>query len=861
MKLLVKILFFIIFSFIFEELSCQITDDFDDGDFTQNPTWMGDTDKYIVNSNKQLQLNASEAGTANLAVKYDVFDTLEWRFYLKNAFAGSANNFVEIFLCADDADLARAGNGYILRFGEAGSNDAVELQRLQAGTREVVCRGKDGLISSSFALWFKVIRTPEGHWTIASDDTGAGDYSTDSEGYDNILPPYPVFGISATVTAGNIKKVYFDDVYIGPIQIDKQPPQPISLVVVDSNNLELMFDEAVTASSAYNTHNFICDNGVGNPSETHLSDDKTTIFMSFAKEFPNGQQMNLIISNITDIAGNVLSETKMNFLYFRPQEFDLIISEIMADPEPSVGLPAFEYLEIQNMTDFDVNLKGWAVIIGSSVKVITDDCTIKAMDFLVFCSENAAPELSALSDSVSVSVLPSFNLPNNGSKIQLCDYLGMVIHSVEYSIAWYGDANKSDGGYSLEIIDPWNPCIGAAGWTASNALSGGTPGAKNSVDGIINVVPKIENVEFINSSDLLVRFNQTMETNSLISSGRISLDDGIVPIEAAADAAYASEIILYFDFAFQKNERHRLGIGGGLTCNGTEITDSLYFVFGLPDKTEQGDILINEILFDPIAPGVDYVELYNNSSKILNINELKLGNISHTFPNPPDTTYKDVSSKSYLLMPDEYVLLCSDTAIVAEQYGVSNERFVQMPSFPTFPISNGHPVVALKTGVVVDEMAYSEKMHYPLLSVTRGVSLERVEGSDVRSWHSAAADCGYGTPGYKNSMSVIIDDEAKIGVVPEIFSPDNDGRDDITAINIELNDYGYSVSVDIFSDDGNRIRRLLAPELSSGHNVLSWDGTDDGGSKVRPGIYILLIETFTVDGKSQRYKRAVVVAD
>lgn len=861
MKRLVKILFFIIFAYVFGDLHCQITDNFDDGDFTQNPTWTGDTDKFIVNGNKQLQLNASEAGTANLAVKYDVFDTLEWRFYLRDAFAGSANNFVEIFLCADDENLARAGNGYILRFGEAGSNDAVELQRLQAGTREVVCRGKDGLVSSSFALWFKVIRTPDGHWTIAVDDTGAGDYSIDSEGFDNTLPPYPVFGISATVTAGNIKKVYLDDVYIGPMQIDKQPPQPVSLVVVDGHNLELTFDEAVTAESAYNTHNFVCDNGVGSPNETHLSDDKTTVSMSFANEFPNGQHTNLIINNIADIAGNILSETKIEFLYFRPQEFDLIISEIMADPEPSVGLPAFEYLEIQNLTDFDINLKGWAVIIGSSVKVINDDCTIKAMGFLVFCGENAAPELSALSDSVSVAVLPSFNLPNNGSKIQLCDYFGTALHTVEYSLAWYGDAYKADGGYSLEIIDPWNPCVGAAGWTASNAPSGGTPGAKNSVDGIIEVAPKIENVEFINSSDLLVRFNQTMETSSLIDGGRISLDDGIVPIEAAADAAYASEIILYFDFAFQKNERHRLGIGGGLTCNGTEITDSLCFVFGLPDTTKQGDILINEILFDPIEPGVDYVELYNNSHKILNINELKLGNITQSFPNPPDTTYKDVSSKSYLLMPGEYALLCSDTAIVAEQYGVSNERFVQMSSFPSFPISGGHPVVALKTGVVVDEMVYSEKMHYPLLSVTRGVSLERIEGSDVRSWHSAAADCGYGTPGYKNSMSVKTDDKAEISVVPEIFSPDNDGRDDITAINIKLDDYGYSVSVDIFSDDGNRVRRLLMPELSSGHCVLGWDGTDDDGNKVRPGIYILSVETFTVDGKSQRYKRAVVVAD
>ena len=48
-------------------LFAQVTDDFSDGDFTQNPSWSGTADKFTINTNLQLQLDAEEAGTAYLS--------------------------------------------------------------------------------------------------------------------------------------------------------------------------------------------------------------------------------------------------------------------------------------------------------------------------------------------------------------------------------------------------------------------------------------------------------------------------------------------------------------------------------------------------------------------------------------------------------------------------------------------------------------------------------------------------------------------------------------------------------------------------------------------------------------------------
>ena len=81
--------------------------------------------------------------------------------------------------------------------------------------------------------------------------------------------------------------------------------------------------------------------------------------------------------------------------------------------------------------------------------------------------------------TLGVSGFP--NLTNAGENILVLGPSFNLIHSVSYRSFWYRDEIKQEGGWTLELIDPNNPCEGANNWRASTAMIGGTPGLQNSI--------------------------------------------------------------------------------------------------------------------------------------------------------------------------------------------------------------------------------------------------------------------------------------------------------------------------------------------------------------------------------------------
>ena len=845
-------------------LNAQVSDDFEDGDFTQNPSWTGTQSLFKINTSKQLQLNDAQEGEAFLTTTNAMAINTEWRFWVKLSFSPSSNNNARFYLISDKEDITQPLNGYFLQLGESGSSDAIELFRQSGNDVQSVCRGTEGLIASSFTLRIKVIRDTDGLWKVFADPSGGENFTPQGEGSDNTFTTTTHIGFYCKYTVSNSTKFYFDEVYTGDIIVDNTPPVLLSVVPDTDSSLQLQFDEAVSNATAEISTNYELDQGFGNPVQANLdASDPTIVHLQFIGAFKNGQTYLLAVSNVEDLSGNIMQPTEIPFTFYHPQPFDVVINEILADPSPSVGLPEYEYLELFNQTNNIIDLSGWTLTIGSSEKLF-ETVVIEPKDYLILAKEEAEALLGTYGPFYGFS---SFSLTNSGQSLVLRDEAGVLISTVEYADTWYNNPDKEDGGWSLEQINPENICSGRENWTASNDSKGGSPGAENSVIDEIIFLPQLVHFEMPDNKTLQLIFSQRMDMEILADKTAYSVDQSVGnPSEVFTFEEEPEKVELLFENEFEAGTIFQLTISKQLqNCLGLEMAADTMVSFGIPAGANSNDILINEVLFNPLTNGVDYVEIYNHSDKVIDLKSLQLGTVKNSPPNPPDTSFYTISDVQTLFIPGEYLLLTSSPEAVKNQYSTTNpDGFLKLDPFPSYNNDEG-TVLLISASGLIDAFIYSEDMHYPLLNYVDGVSLERTRfdspTQDENNWHSAAESAGFGTPAFQNSQYIPPENPSdEISLLPEIFSPDNDGYDDVIGIHYQFDQPGYVMTVNIFDANGQPVRQLVNNEYLGTTGVINWDGIRDDNSKAPVGIYVFFIQVFDLDGNVKKYKKVGVLA-
>jgi hypothetical protein len=845
----------------------QFTDNFSDGNFTSNPAWVGDTDKFIVESGV-LRLNDTQAGQSYLATESSISLETQWEFWVRLTFTPSNNNHPKIYLVSDVQNLKGAINGYFIQIGkDGGDNKRLFLFRQDGTTATELLAGSQNLApGTNNIIRIRVTRDNDGLWELWADASGDQLLIPQGSVSDLTHTETSWFGMVCNYTVSNANRFYFDDFVVSEIVPDLEPPRVNVVEVVSANQLNVHFSKLVEPATAEDTDNYFVNQGIGNPLTASIFPIQPNIVqLFFVQSFEENLFYELQIDNVEDFSGNLMEAYTGNFVLYVAQRYDLVFNELMADPTPEVGLPPFEYIELYNTSEFPVNIDGWILQHGTTKRVLPF-AIVEPGGYVLLVAESAVQFFLPFGNVVGVPGLSTTALTNAGTSLILFDPNEQVVSFVNYSDRWYGNPAKANGGWSLEKIDPFNFCQGVGNWTASGNPLGGTPGAVNSVLGSNPDItpPDLLRIGSVDQTTIKLFFSETMDEDGLhglSQAGNFGIGNILVVEPQLPDFSTA---LLTLETPLETGRIYEISLPSQVTdCAGNALNRRTARV-AVPQPAVAFDVVINEVLFNPPDGGSRYIEIYNRSEKVF---ELK----DHTISSKDTiqgflTTIREISSESYLLFPGDYVVLTTNPDAVRNTFMTTRPHaFIGVGSMPSMTNTSGVLALANKSLVEIDLFAYHEDMQFALLTNKKGVALERVNFNrptqDRSNWHSAAQSAGFGTPGYQNSQysADFSSQHGEIEIYPEVFSPDSDGHDDLLTISYRFENPGYVATVRVFDSRGRLIRNLVRAELLAVNGAFTWDGTTDDYQKAPIGIYIIHLEVTDLTGKVNHYRKTAVL--
>ncbi len=800
----------------------QTIETFSDADFTNAPSWKGTDSLFKINSNFQLQSAGKSSLTpAFLTLPFLSNDSLEWDFWIRIAFNPSSQNQARYYLFADSIGLNQSRNAVYIQFGgSTGNTDSISLYALNNGVSMPIIRGRPATLGSTNNLvQIKVKLYQQKHWQLFSD-TSINKQSEILEGKATFeLPFNAVFqGIWFRYSIGNAANVYFDDFYFGPERVDTSAPVIVFSNLLSDSSLELYFSEPLEMSKA----EFLLNQKT--VSNYLVQTEKITVY--FKEKLVSKQPNTLTLKNICDKQQNCQKDTSINLLYVEPYLYEVLITELLPDPSPSVGLPDAEFMEIYNNSNVPIPLKNLTLADESKTYPFpSTPIVLLPQEFLILFN----PKDSALFKAYAQKL--AMNLPilgNEGKTFFLLNQKLDTIHSYTYNLSSYQDPQKSQGGYTLEMIHPSRLCQKQLNWQASINPSGGTPGVQNSAWqlGPDTLSPTLLNVSYSGLNQIFLKFNEAIHSNEITP-----ISCTLNGIECLVDTQGTSDLILTLKDSLQHKKSYRLICSGIKDCSLNESIVDTNLAFYEQREPPFLGLLINEICFDETKasffPSADFIELYNASNYAINLQNLSLSTNRNTIPLAPMVLY-----------PDAFIILCkSDFANEFCKYGnaLGLNNFPSLTFNETLTLSNGQ-------GKIIHQVSYkSDWLNNQLYLNPLAASLELSPTNNPclkeEIWQASLSKLG-STPGRKNSVLKKVDDLTaphlkmsclKDSMVLLTFSEDIDSAQ----IDIRWKNGSNLISPSYFE---NNLQKLSvdARNFNLPQDLQIWAAQDCAGNKMPP---------------------------
>ncbi|HEX2934134.1 MAG TPA: lamin tail domain-containing protein [Bacteroidales bacterium] len=833
----------------------QFTDNFDDGDFEHNPTWTDDSSAYLVNTNGMLQLNA-KAIDGRSYIYIPLNNTVEtWEFNVKMDFNPSSTSYCKVFLMADQPKPANIVQGYFLKIGS--TNDDICLYRKEGNAEILLINGRDKMLNTSTVnSSIKVTRGIEGNWELLCDTTGSTDYKWLGSSSDNSLQQLNFFVIECVYIASRSTKFCFDDFRITSQEYsDGTIPTLARFRPLSKTKLECSFSEPIPI---YTKEGFLLNDSIIPQTIEALND---RLIITFPYPF-SCEDNKLLISGISDKWKNSINDTLVRFTYCTPGLFDIVFNEIMADPSPAVGLPDAEYLELYNRSSKCFRTENWRLTVGTTSYAIPDTQFMPG-SYIIICAKTAESAFRKFGTAFG-TFTSATTLNNSGQTLHLLDSDDQLIAWAEYSDTWYNDDYKAEGGWSLEQIDPRNPCTGKDNWIASKSKTGGTPGVQNSVftENKDTEAPEIRSIYVSNDTTILITYNEPLLSLTTIKAENFRLTAEIAPKKTELTGNAYQTLQLTVTHPMEPGKIYPLTITPSIKdCVGNLQNTAKDTLVGIPSACDSLDIVINEVLFNSLPNNPEYIELYNRSDKILDAS-----NLVFTFESPDGRSTFVASQEPFLFYPHSYLVFSPAPELLPAVYSHCNIKNIRYSAaWKSLNDKTGTITLLSRNLQVIDRFMYSETMHQASLTSKEGVSLERISQDMAANypgnWHSAAETVQYGTPGLQNSQYIEESPTTETFTIEdEIFSPDDDGYHDVLKVNFHFDKPGNRITAWIFDAVGRKVTCLMNNALPENNGFFTWDGNSDKGKLCSPGMYMVFIQLVTDIGETREFKKACILA-
>lgn len=564
------------------------------------------------------------------------------------------------------------------------------------------------------------------------------------------------------------------------------------------------------------------------------------------------------------VLGMILGGMCADFAWAQ-QPQDLVINEIHYNPP---GADDLEFVELYNRSGQTYDLRDFRfkddtqttrVITNTSILLPPNGYAVLVKDTNLF---------AASYPNVAVIQPPSWPSLNNTDEVVTLLWDQTVIDQVAYSASWGGTD------VSLERIDPNGASSLRTNWASCTDAARATPGRVNSVYHPDVTPPKPLIARQTGVQAVQVVFNEPLQAAS-VTVQRFTLD-GVPPSQVSLSAD-GTVVTLVF------------GTVGGEVLRMEGLLDLARNVMGvlslaLAYQPQAGDLVVNEILADPKADTHDQLpdqpelmELLNRTSRTLDLTGL-------FWTDAPDETGKAdtlrVPAGDWAIGANGYVVISAEgtmptsaaesklvKAFPDADFSTGTRLLIPMPR-TTLSLDNDGDTIRLHRAdrTLLDAVTYTSAWHHPNLSDATGVSLERISpdapSQDAQNWGSSVHVAG-ATPARLNSLFTTGSpvEMGRIEASPSPFSPDGDGRDEVTGIQYHLTAAVALLRVRVFDRAGRLVRTISHATLGASEGQVFWNGLDDAGNRVPVGIYVVFLDAVDgAHGVAEAYKTAVVVA-